>query len=100
MQYIWAIDTPWAKKGEPAVLAEFDETKIKVNAASFASIETLHSLGWIKPVEDNVTEIDNIKKLTEEEILEAITNYFVVGSAGTRSLSLEKLAKFLAEHLK
>ena len=56
--YLWAIDTPWAKKGT--------EYRPSVSDKYIASKETLIDLGWIKPVED--------KKLTEEEILEAITD--------------------------
>lgn len=110
MKYIWSIDTPRNKKGVLSVPADFDENKIKVNDCSFVSVNTLISLGWIKPVEENkelsqiLTRLSEVagfskpieeKKLTEEEILEAIT--YVVGH---HEVSARRLAKFLAEHLK
>lgn len=97
--HIWAIDTPWAKKGT----AYRGYTVIMHNLISriYGQTFTLNEkklldLGWIKPVED--------KKLTEEEILEAITHTTIVPNNTaplvTRTISSLKIAKFLAEHLK
>jgi hypothetical protein len=96
--YIWAIDTPWAKKGE-----EYnDEEKVTyckptsdrrgLVSLSYRGVtqEKLLDIGWIKPVED--------KKLTEEEILAKITLH--VDTLGNCYIDGRKLAKFLAEHLK
>jgi len=69
--YLWAIDTPWAKKGEEYKPAppDFTITRYRTDEDPemfLLQTSTLLSLGWIKPVED--------KKLTEEEILGAITD--------------------------
>lgn len=107
MQYVWNIDTPWAKKGEVyfTVLSVSYRGEAKV-----LEINRLLSLGWIKPVEEKPCGYDGAnfekrgggngyeqpveeKKLTEEEILEAIT------WGHGENLDIRALAKLLAEHL-
>jgi len=101
--HIWAIDTPWAKKW-----MEYRGNKIIISyLTSPTTCKTYDldenyflALGWIKPVEE--------KKLTEEEILHAITYEHLetgkfgsgVGSYVELRIDKRKLAKFLAEHLK
>lgn len=93
--YIWAIDTPWAKKGTE--YKEFSYSELGSIYFNTVKIGDLLDIGWIKPVEDKKQEISvdysdgddetvlmvripnsqkskpvEDKKLTEEEILEAI----------------------------
>lgn len=98
--YIWAIDTPWAKKGTEYKLCNHVWAGLYVNECSHGepkqcSVQDLINIGWIKPIEN-----DGVKKLTEEEILEAITTTSR-SSTGivVSSFSIYKLSKLLAEHL-
>lgn len=117
--FIWAIDTPWAKKGcgyddkmKLCYLIYLEEKNISPSS-SYVLKSELISLGWIKPVEKNKVvgserggngEVK--KKLTAEEIFEAITSYEVISISpeGVLSTSIDKiidtkkLAQFLAEH--
>ena len=91
MQYVWATNTPWANVGdiiEPHGIITCED-KIFVGTA-LEPIEKILELGWIKILEHEEP------KLTEEEILEAITS----SQHKLKYLDIEKLAKFLAEHLK
>lgn len=91
--YIWAIDTPWAKKGDKYTGSFIQLERFGTKPIYFFNQreeDKMIHLGWIKPVED--------KKLTEEEILEAIC--FNVGQMNGVHLDIRKLSKFLAEHLK
>jgi ribosome biogenesis protein Tsr3 len=102
--HLWAIDTPWAKKGTEYKHCNHAWAGLYVNECRHGepkqcSVQDLINIGWIKPVED--------KKLTEEEILEKIANYTEVhykdGTkeiVGETRISAVKLAKLLAEHLK